>query len=319
MSLLWNSMKQVAVGVTRNKGAKLAALILAILAWYAVRAAISFETVVTDIPLALQVNDGWTIMSRSARTVDVVFKGSQDDIRYLNRDQVKVAVDLRGQPLQETMTVPIVPSDVTSPGAARALYVQPAEITVQLDREGEKQAPVKVDFQGSPQDGYELEKVVCTPASVRVFGPERRLAELETLYTTPVDLEDRTRSFRKNRVALAAPADGVGLRFEPDAVQVEALLVERAATQVLRDLPVDVLHPPGSRVSVEVWPGKVTLTLKGRTEALRLANRNMVRTYVDCTEIETPAQYNLPVRVSAPPGLAVAEIEPPLVQVNVKE
>jgi hypothetical protein len=32
------------------------------------------------------------ILDRSAKTVDVLFRGSQEDIRYLNRDQISVDV-----------------------------------------------------------------------------------------------------------------------------------------------------------------------------------------------------------------------------------
>ena len=72
-----------------NKGLKAAALVLAFVTWYAIRSVINFETVVSDIPLTIQVNPGWAILDRSAQTVDVLFRGSQEDIRYLNRDQIK--------------------------------------------------------------------------------------------------------------------------------------------------------------------------------------------------------------------------------------
>ena len=91
--------------VLHNKGLKAAALVLAFVTWYAIRSVINFETVVSDIPLTIQVNPGWAILDQSAKTVDVLFRGSQEDIRYLNRDQIKVEVDIRGKPFAEALNV----------------------------------------------------------------------------------------------------------------------------------------------------------------------------------------------------------------------
>ncbi|HPC58403.1 MAG TPA: hypothetical protein PK689_05330, partial [Kiritimatiellia bacterium] len=67
---------------SRN-GIRVISLVTAIAVWYAIRAATSNSTLVTGIPLAIQPPPDWTVVDRSARTVDVAFLGTRDDLRYL--------------------------------------------------------------------------------------------------------------------------------------------------------------------------------------------------------------------------------------------
>lgn len=70
MGNFWSRVWQA---VQHNKGTKLASLLLALICWYAIQAAISFEAVVTDVPLTVKVNEGWAVLDRSDKTVDVLF------------------------------------------------------------------------------------------------------------------------------------------------------------------------------------------------------------------------------------------------------
>lgn len=318
MSIWRHSLARVVQAVLHNKGAKLIALLLAVIAWYGIQAAISYETVISDIPLAVQAPEGWAVMDLAPKSVDVVFKGARDEIRYLNRDQIKVVLDLRARAPRESMTLPLQPENVTAPGGAFPIYFRPSEVRLQLDQQMNAQLPVKVDFQGAVPDGFDLDKVVCTPATVTLSGPRQRLKPLEAVRTTPVDLEGRIRSFAKQRVPLLQPGENWVARMEPDAVMVDVAIVERSAGATLEDLPVGVLLRPGMRRVAEVWPNKVNVQLRGRSELLKKIDPDNLRAYVDATELEKAAQYDLPVRVAPPAGVTAAGVEPPTVQVHLE-
>jgi len=299
-----------------NKGPKAASLLLALIAWYAIQAVINFETLVPDVPLIVQLDPGWAILDWSAKTADVLFRGSQEDIRYLNRDQVKVELDMRGKPVKGTLTVRLNPKNVRSSGAVRPVLVKPDVVTLRLDQEGEKQVPVKADLQGVPPEGYEGERVVCTPASVAVYGPKRRLDEIDVVRTAPIDLEGRSRSFKKLKMNVLQPSETWTARMSPSNVVVEVFIAERAATKEIEDVPVTVLVPPGSRQRFDVWPQRVKVTLRGRAELLKELGKDDVVAFVDCAALDTGASYDLPLRVSAGPGLTASSIEPPTAKVT---
>ncbi len=302
--------------ILHNKGTKIAALFTAFVTWYVIQTVINYEVVVTDVPLVIQADAGWAVLDRSAYSVDVRFRGSQEDIRYLSRDQVKVEVDIRGHSKEGSSTVRLRPRNVKAPGAVRVVLLRPDELTLRLDQEGEKQVPIKADFQGTPSEGSEVEKVVCTPAMAIVSAPRQRLDEVSEIRTAPIDLEGRTRPFKKLRVPLTSPSETWVAHIVPSNVMVEITLVERAGTQDLPDVPVALLFKPGPRPKVELWPERVIVTLKGNADRLRSVEAKDLSAYVDCTALQGGASFDLPVQVQAPAGFSVVRTEPPTVKVT---
>ena len=303
--------------VLHNKGLKAASLVLAFVAWYAIRSIINFETVVSDIPITIEVNPGWAILDRSAQTVDVLFRGSQEDIRYLNRDQITVEADIRGKPFAGALSVKLQPKNVKAPGGVRAVVIWPDEIALKLDQEGEKQVPVKADLQGAVPEGYEVDTVACTPASVLLQGPRQRLGEIESVRTAAIDLEDRVRSFKKLKMPVVSPGENWVGRVSPSNVVVEITIAERAATREMQELPVNVLVSPGVGPKLEVWPVKVNVVLRGLAESLKNLKPEEVQVSVDCSSLQAGASYDLPVRVHASAGVTAIRVEPPTVKVTV--
>ncbi|HBA85263.1 MAG TPA: hypothetical protein DCZ95_14340 [Verrucomicrobia bacterium] len=318
MKIIRHSISLFQNAFKRNKTSKVAAIFLAVISWYAIRAAISFETEIKDIPLTIEVDNGWAILERSARTVDITFRGSKEDIRYLNRDDIRVMLDFRGQSLNGILTAKLEAKNVTIPGGARVVYIRPGEVTVRMDQEGDKQVPVKVEFIGATPEGYELEKVVCTPATVQISGPRQRLREVDVIHTSPIDLEGRIRSFRKLKLNLLQPSESWAARLEPAVVMAEVAIVERSATVDVEDIPVNALVKQGFRPQVDLSGVRVKVTLKSRSELLKNMDRDLIKAYVDCTGIEAAAKYDLPVRVTAPPGIGVVGVSPPTVNVMVR-
>ncbi len=302
-----------------NKGTKITSLFLAVVTWYAIQSVINYEAVITDVPLTIRVDPGWAVLDSSVNTVDVRFRGSQEDIRYLSRDDVRVEADIRGQPFKSSYTVGLKLRDVKAPGAARAVSIQPGDITLRLDREGEKQVVVKADLQNIPSEDYEVESVVCTPASVILYGPQMRLNEIVSVSTAPIDLEGRSKSFRKQNLAVLPPSEAWTARIAPANVQVDVKMVERSATREFRDVPVGVMVQPGPRPRLEVQPASVTVVLKGRAELLNNLKENDVRAYADCAEMKAGATVELPVNVHLVPGLSTVSVDPPTVKVVIGE
>jgi YbbR domain-containing protein len=163
---------------TRN-GTRAVAFVAAVVVWYAIRAATSNSTLVTDVPLAIQPPADWSVVECSAKTIDVAFLGTRDDLRYLNRELIKAAVDARAHGSGEPLTVALGAANVNTFGNARIDFIRPATVTLRLDRKIAKQVPVKVETQNLLPDGYEIEKTVVTPATVELSGPAQILDGVE--------------------------------------------------------------------------------------------------------------------------------------------
>ncbi|MCF7837045.1 MAG: hypothetical protein K9N49_00265 [Candidatus Marinimicrobia bacterium] len=299
--------------VLGRKRLKLLALGLATISWYAIQGTINAEREITDIALQIETEDGWAVLDSSETTVDVTFRGAQDDLLRLHRDQVRVLVDARRMTAAGAQMVTLRPSDVRAATAARVVRLRPAQISLMLDRKIEKLVPVKAEFSGLPEPGFALERFECTPAIVQLSGPEASLREVDHLRLTPITLDGRIRSFR-SRENVVLPPDAIDATVDPNRISVEVKIIERSARRLIADVPVRLLTSPQEAQRIGLRPLRVTVEVMGQPEQLETLQSNEVTAFVEFSDLPT-GQYQLPVRVTLPSGLRATAITPPVAEV----
>jgi YbbR domain-containing protein len=300
-----------------NKRLKLASVVLALVSWYVIHSIISHERLVRDVPVNIRTDEGWAVLDAGVKTVNILFRGSQEDLRALELVPVRVEVDVRkmsGGPQQLRLTAAQVPVA----GAARIVFIDPPSVEFVLDQQGEKEVAVQADFQGNAVEDAEVTQVRYEPATITLHGPRRRLAEIDRVHTTPIDLEGRSRPFRKTHVALVLKTDTWLAAGTVSNVTVDVTIAERLSTRTFQDLPVNTLLPAGTAGAARLQPALINLTLRGRAELLAGVKREELRAWVDGAVLATNTAASVPVRVFAPAGLEVAAIEPASVQARAK-
>lgn len=300
----------------RNLKAKLIAFLLAVVTWYVVHGAISHEYELVNVPVTVSLTPGWAVLERSAESVSIRFRGSREDIRELNSEDVQVIVDLRGAEQQGERQVILQPQDVKAPGNARPLSFRPSTLIFTLDVEEEKIVAVKSDLVGELPPGIEMESVKTEPATVRLVGPKTLLAEVNEVRTKPLDLDARLVSFEE-RVDIVPTELGSEIRIDPGKVTVGMKLVQRSAELDVKELPVRALFRAGANPQISFDPGIVDVVLSGQPEVLNKIQTKSLLAYVDCSSIETAAEYELPVRIDVPPRISVSEVRPAVIKVRV--
>lgn len=302
--------------LSKRKSSKLIALLLAAITWYAIQPSISFETIVSDVPVRVLVDPGWAVLEQSAGTVDVHFRGSREGIRYLTQEQLEVLVDIRGKPYEESITLPLDLSSVRSPSSVRPVFIRPAEVMLSVDQEEDRQVPVRVHVQGNPPEGYEVESMSATPSVVTVRGPRQRLDAIEAIRTTPIDMEGRLQSF-KLRVGLVSPSRTWTARMEPERVEVDIMLVERSAKATFDEMRIKALHGATQWSQVEMKPTHASIQLVGRAELLETLTQQDIRVYVDLVGLAPDVEHEVPVLVHLPNRIRLEQIEPATIRVIV--
>ena len=311
-------VESILKSLAHRKGLKLLALSLAAATWYYIRESTSFEEIFNDIPLEVQLPDGWAIQDRSVNTVEVMVRGSQSDIRALNESQIRVQLAAKAGDDNPNPIVKIDRSNVSLPRSVRAIYVDPSEVSLNLDRETDKQVPVRVEQLGQPPEGFDIEKIVITPPMVTLHGPERRLESVEYVRTVPIDMEGRIRSFQLNR-ALMSPGENWQARMDIDKVRVEFTIVERATMQNFTNVSLKALMPPGGSFGVSFTPPTVNVALRGRIDVISNLSARAVHAYVDCTDLKPGTTDSILVEVPIPSGVNIVDIDPPSVRVTIRE
>ena len=177
--------------------------------------------------------------------------------------------------------------------------------------------PVKATTINDLPDGFEVEEMVCKPATVILFGPRQRLDSTDVLRTDAIDLEGRFQTFTK-RVRVAPPSKSWGARVQPDVVEVTVGIAERSATRDMKDVPVKAIFGNDLPKSIKIWPAKVDLVIQGRADTLEGIDPATLLAYVDCAGLTAGAQYDLPVNVPLSNGLQIQSIEPRTVEVQLQ-
>ncbi len=303
---------------TRN-GIRIVSLLAAIAIWYVVRAVTGNATIVTDIRLEIQPPADWLVVDQSTHAVDVSFLGTRDDVRYLNRELIKASIDLRHHTNSDAFTHTLTAADINAPGSSRIDFIRPSTVTLRLDREITKQIPVVANTQNLLPDGYEMERVVVTPATVELIGPEKRLSSIESIQTAIIDLDGRTRSINKRRVALLTGDHMDGVRLQPPIVTVDVHIAERTLSSRFPDIPVRALLPANQSLQVDLSPTTVILTVKGRPELMKNLDPEELLLFVDVGDIESSKPVKRAVRADLPPGITLVRTEPARLTVHVKD
>lgn len=91
-----------------------------------------------------------------------------------------------------TSTWTIDENAIRLPPQVEVVSVEPATITVDLERLQTRYVPVRPLLEGVPAPGFEIQSVTSNPQQLMVQGPASRLDPLESVETTPVSVEGAT-------------------------------------------------------------------------------------------------------------------------------
>ena len=125
----------------KEKGLLIVCFVLAFLAWQGIRKDIGFEVSVSNIAVDIEAPEGWAVLKKSIQQVNVDFRGSRENIRYLNSGQLRVEVPV-DKPVQgEEIRIKLSEKFLQNPTGAKVVRFSPSEIVIKLDQEVEKNLP----------------------------------------------------------------------------------------------------------------------------------------------------------------------------------
>jgi YbbR domain-containing protein len=133
------------------------------------------------------------IVSTSTNTVRLYLSGSGALISSMRADQVRVKIDLH-QAQNGENRFPISNDSIVIPPGVRLNRIEPSEVDLVLDIPVAKILPVQADWVDALPENLIMESLVIKPDQVSVEGPSHRLAELHTLYTQKLSLQNLTAS-----------------------------------------------------------------------------------------------------------------------------
>ncbi|HET6350119.1 MAG TPA: CdaR family protein [Candidatus Krumholzibacteria bacterium] len=306
---------KIARALTRNLGARLLALVVALLVWFN---ASGQEQVVRTrtAPLVLAgLPDSLAISTPLPTTADVRVVASRRQLVTVGFRRLSVVADVSGfGPGRHRITF--------GPDAVRGLgNVEPGKVQVvspdHLDLEIEPMAIRRVQVSLAttgelPHDLLELDGgVSIEPPWVTVRGPASMLERVQHIATQPLDLT-RVHDTVEREVAL--DVDRQLFTCNPSRVNV-TLRVSPRGERVLANVPPTVLLDSES-VDVEIVPNAVSLTLEGPSAVLDTLSSGDVSVLLSLGG-RTPATYRMAPEVILPPGIRLTSSSADTLEVRV--
>ncbi|PYP08642.1 MAG: hypothetical protein DMD59_11610 [Gemmatimonadetes bacterium] len=187
--------------ITRNWPIKGAALLLALMLYVAVQLQQPITTSF-DVTLNVQLPPGRALLQKPPKVrVQISGKGSQIlKLRSLAGDITRRVPDTL---TTSSWAIHLDPAEVelSLPKGAdvRVLEVRPNEITLALDSVTRKEVRIVSLVTVTPESGQVLHGgLSMTPTTVRLVGPEKSLAAIESVTTVPVEITSVSGEFTRN-------------------------------------------------------------------------------------------------------------------------
>lgn len=295
-----------------NLGIKLASLACALALFFYILSQQGEPISFGDVPLDFYNVPSNLAPSIKPEIVSVTLQGPRNIVLGLEREQIKVYLDLKGKEKGQFF----YPSDdfkIKCPAGVRVVKIAPRVVSVNLEPLVIRKVKIKPTILGKPASGYGIGKVTCSPKSLKVRGPEGKLKALAGIPTTPVDVIDISGSITK---MVKADLTERGLKIIQEVpIQVSIDLVRELVEKRFTEIPVKILQPPSSLFEARLKEKKATLVLRGSQESMATLSAKDVTVAIDVTDLSR-GTYKLKPEVTIPPKIEVVSVIPSLFEVT---
>jgi hypothetical protein len=293
---------------------KLLALILATMAVYAIQS-ITSRIEEFEIPIVVNLDKGVAILKQDAKTAYITCRGSHDDLRRLDMNELKIVIEPKNTGIAGGERIPIGPHNVK--GWTRGVKIEkvrPNVVAINFDLSITKQVGVAMpETVGKPLLGNA--EVTYEPKLVTIKGPQSKLIDQKILRTEPIDVEGAVGSFNIKAKILTEGQEGVW-HIEPSEVTAHINIVTEAISKEWKNIKVLALVNNECGSDLSFSPEFVDVSLHGSPQAINSISENNISVFVDCVGITTYGSFKIPAAIHLPPGINLsAAIEPPILTV----
>jgi YbbR domain-containing protein len=298
----------------RHLGLKIVALACASLLWLTVAGEHVVERILRTPVEFRNIPSQLEIVGDPPDTVEVRVRGSSAVLSRLQPGDVVAVVDLQNARVGSRL-FHIREDEVRSPYGVDVSQVIPATLGLELERSMRRSVPVVAPVEGEPAPGFVVGQITPEPATVDIVGPESRVKKLATATTEPVDVSGKHENVRD--VVAVGVLDAAVRLLKPQDVTVIVDVMPAPVERELRGVLVRARNLGQGLAAPQIAPGIVSMTVRGRREALTGVRSDSVDAFVDLAGLGA-GRYNLRVQFDPSQHFGILEISPAEVEVTIK-
>jgi hypothetical protein len=255
--------------------------------------------------------EGLTLVGPAFKEIELRVKGPLSALKDLRRKVPRYKLDLSGVAVG-VESIAINPDLIKMPGGAQITHVNPAYLTVKVDRLLKKQVPVKVAVSGDPAGSYFINGMLAKPSTMLICGPETAIGLVDEIFTKPIDVSARSESFKKE-IAVDL-AEGVETCSSSGIVLAEIYFAVKVATKRFVRVLVQGKNTP---YEFSISPRTLTLEIKGPLNIIdNLQPHKDIRVFVELENLK-PGVYVRRAAISLPVKTTLVNVEPELFTVKI--
>ena len=275
----------------------------------------SLEERLFSVPLIIETDDAMTPASVYTGVIHITLRAEPANIRTVLAEDIEAYIDLRGK----GKGVHRVPVQTRKKGASASIEpleisVEPLEIAMALDFKISKHVQLNANTHGLAQPGYELISYTLTPNEALIEGPLDVLSGIESLSTDTVALDGRGSDFSiMVNIINSDPLvriRGTGMTEFQGSIRE---IIHRANFD---DVPISIT---GLNLLFSATPGSArgSVSIEGTQLSMQDYQPDASLLFVDCSSIQDPGIYTLPVLANLPSGMRLIRQEPETLIVRV--
>jgi hypothetical protein len=210
--------------ITRNFWWKLGSLALSVFLWFSILGEPELVTTHTAPILYKSLPEGLLIGSDALDQVRVELRGPSGKLSPDRLAEMAVLLDLSGVKGPGERTFTLSDADFHLPQGVTFLRSVPSQLRVRFARLVSREVPVTIRIYPPLPAGYRLVRQEAVPPTLRIAGPEGRVAAVPGAETDAIDLSAVTDSRELKATAFIADPQ---VRFEMSPVVTVKLTVEK--------------------------------------------------------------------------------------------
>jgi YbbR domain-containing protein len=254
--------------------------------------------------------EGLTLIGPPLKEIEVRVQGARSALELLSLDKPRYNLDLSSVTIG-VESIPINPDMLQMPDGVKITRVNPAYLTVRVDRRLKKPVPVTISVSGKPAASFYVDDLLVKPSTVMICGPETVLGSIDAILTKPIDINGRSESFRKE-TALDLAA-GVEVCASSGIILAEIYIAEKEITRRFTDILVEGENTP---FDFRISPPTITIEIKGPQKIVEnLQPQKDIRVRVELKDLN-PGVYVRRATIILPVKTSLVIVEPKLFTVK---
>jgi len=290
---------------------KILSVLLAISLWLIV-ATSDYDQIQFNVPVKLINVPDKKVAVTDESLINVTLNGPRLVLNSLSYNDVSVEVDVSNFSGYKT-DYRIKPSDVKVPSSVNVVRIQPAEITVTIDKIIHKNIEVTPAFIGEPAEGFKVGSLQITPSEVEVTGAASTLNDIDYIETLPINLSGKS---EKMSYSVGLKKSSGIKKIDPSQVEVTVIFSENMVKRKLSNIPVTVVKK-NKDYNYKLLTNEVDVQIDVRSDIADSKDlKKRINIYVDVSQL-APGQYLRNIEYSSGENIKIIEITPGKARVEV--